>query len=99
MCIVCQTAMTVAAAVTAVVPGVGATQQSEPERPVAAVSAAPSLKGKCARVGQTRTVKGVRYVCSKSKRWQVATGGGSGTVSTTIAPTTTTTLPRRLLTR
>ncbi|MGA1321174.1 MAG: hypothetical protein ACO3Z0_05155 [Ilumatobacteraceae bacterium] len=93
MCIVCQTAMTVAAAVTAVVPGVGATQQSEPERPVAAVAAAPSLKGKCARVGQSRTVKGVRYVCSASKRWQVATGGGSGTVTTTVAPTTTTTLP------
>ena len=91
MCIVCQTAMTVAAAVTAVVPGVGATQQGEPGRPVASVSAsaaasptpavgsavaaAPSLKGKCVRVGQSRTVKGVRYVCSKSKRWQVAPAG------------------------
>ena len=93
MCIVCQTAMTVAAAVTAVVPGVGATQQSEPERPVAAVAAAPSLKGKCARVGQSRTVKGVRYVCGASKRWQVATGARSGTGSQTTT-TTTTVAPR-----
>jgi hypothetical protein len=75
MGIMFQTAMSVVAAVTAVVPGVGATQRSEPERPVAAVAAAPSLKGKCARVGQTRTAKGVWYVCSKSKRWQVAPAG------------------------
>ena len=75
MGIMFQTAMSVVAAVTAVVPGVGATQRSEPERPVAAVAAAPSLKGKCARVGQTRTAKGVWYVCSTSKRWQVAPAG------------------------
>ncbi|MFM8956919.1 MAG: hypothetical protein ACKOJH_05680, partial [Actinomycetota bacterium] len=42
-----------------------------------------------------RTVKGVRYVCSKSKRWQVASsgtsGGASDAVTTTSSTSTTTT--------
>lgn len=46
-----------------------------------------ALTGKCARVGQARTVRGVRYVCSKSKRWRsVKAVASSTTTSTTVRP-------------
>jgi len=93
MCVVCQAAMTVAAAVGSVLPGVAATEvRPIVEKPTVAEAAAvaSSLKGKCARAGQTRTVKGVRYVCSKSKRWQVASSGTSGGASAATTTSTTT---------
>lgn len=99
MCMVCQAALTIAAAVTATVPGVGA-QQTEPVQSVAPVAelvvdspkghTAASLTGKCMRVGQSRTVKGVRYVCSASKRWVAKAAGASRGVSTAVASTSTT---------
>jgi len=108
MCVLCEAAMTVAAAVGSVLPGVPVpdTPPITEKPPVAAAAAdvvaaavSPSaLTGKCVRMGQTRTVKGVRYVCNKSKRWQVASsgtsGGASGAVSTTSSTSTTTTTVR-----
>jgi|GEM_PF-855044 len=98
MCVVCQAAMTVAAAVGSVLPGVAAPEvRPIVEKPTVAEAAAvapslkgPSLKGKCARAGQTRSVKGVRYVCSKSKRWQVASSGKSGGASAAVTTTSST---------
>jgi len=92
--------MTVAAAVGSVLPGVAAPEAPPivEKPPIAeAVAVAPSLKGKCARAGQTRTVKGVRYVCGSSRRWQKAStgtsGGASAAVTTTSSTTTVTTTP------
>lgn len=89
----CEAAMTIAATVGSVLPVLPAQEApSITEKPpvvAASVSAVlPSmLEGRCARVGQTRTVKRVRYVCSSSKRWKtVKTDSGSTTTSPTVRP-------------
>jgi M6 family metalloprotease-like protein len=96
MCVVCQTAMTIAATIGAAIPGVHVPEaQPIAEKPTVVEAAAPSLSsttprvlsGACSRPGRVRTVKRVQYVCSKSKRWRVVS---TGNPRSAVPPTTTT---------
>lgn len=92
MCLLCEAAITIAATVGSVIPGIAASETpSITERPPVVATAATTVKpavsmGKCARVGQTRTVKRVQYVCSKSKRWKVIKTAETTTASVTLRP-------------
>lgn len=85
MCIVCQSAMSLAAVIASVVPAV-----SEP--PVTSVAG-----GRCAKESQTRIVAGATFVCKsagKTLRWKRASGPRSqpvSSVSTTSTSSTTST--------
>jgi M6 family metalloprotease-like protein len=91
MCIVCQSAMSLAAIVASVVPAV-----SEP--PTTSI-----VGGRCVRAAQTRTVAGVKFVCvssGKTLRWKRASGqrsepSSSANTTSTTSTTSTTVEPYR----
>lgn len=67
MCIVCQSAMSVAAVIASVIPAV-----SEP--PTTSI-----VGGRCVRAAQTRTVAGVKFICvqsGKTLRWKRVSSNG-----------------------
>lgn len=86
MCIVCQSAMSVAAVIASVIPAV-----SEP--PTTSI-----VGGRCVRAAQTRTVAGVKFICvqsGKTLRWKRVSSqrseSGSSPSSTSTTSTSSTT--------